>query len=299
MKQVPEDLAAHLAGGATTLAHVWLVTRKDGQRLGFTDHDRPLTVDGVVCTPENGLDPSLLSSGPELSIGGGEVRGALSASGLNETDLALGLWDGAEVAVWRVNWAAPEQAMCLRLAHIGEVARAGQAFTAELRSLSHLLDVPKGRVFSAFCDADLGDARCKVATGDPAFTVEATVMDADTAGRLTLSGLTGFASGWFTGGSMEVLSGALTGFRSEVADHQVSGLTGAVEIAPWQAPPGKLQEGDGVKLVAGCDKRFATCSGKFSNTLNFQGFPHMPGNDFVLSYPLRNSGENDGSPLRS
>ena len=36
-------------------------------------------------------------------------------------------------------------------------------------------------------------------------------------------------------------------------------------------------------ITAGCDKRFATCQAKFDNTLNFRGFPHMPGNDYVLA----------------
>ena len=34
-------------------------------------------------------------------------------------------------------------------------------------------------------------------------------------------------------------------------------------------------------VTAGCDKTVATCSAKFSNAINFRGFPHMPGNDFL------------------
>jgi uncharacterized phage protein (TIGR02218 family) len=37
-------------------------------------------------------------------------------------------------------------------------------------------------------------------------------------------------------------------------------------------------------LRAGCDRQFATCRAKFGNALRFRGFPHMPGDDFVLSY---------------
>ncbi|SFE47808.1 phage conserved hypothetical protein BR0599 [Methylobacterium sp. 13MFTsu3.1M2] len=35
-------------------------------------------------------------------------------------------------------------------------------------------------------------------------------------------------------------------------------------------------------LTAGCDKRLATCRDRFANAVNFQGFPHMPGNDAVM-----------------
>lgn len=41
-----------------------------------------------------------------------------------------------------------------------------------------------------------------------------------------------------------------------------------------------------------CDKRFETCRDVFSNSMRFRGFPHMPGNDFILSGPAQS--ENDG-----
>jgi hypothetical protein len=41
--------------------------------------------------------------------------------------------------------------------------------------------------------------------------------------------------------------------------------------------------GDAFTVTAGCDKHFATCQAKFANAVNFRGFPHMPGNDFVTA----------------
>ena len=41
-----------------------------------------------------------------------------------------------------------------------------------------------------------------------------------------------------------------------------------------------------------CDQRFETCKSVFANTENFRGFPHLPGNDFVLSGPA--AAQNDG-----
>ncbi|MEP0456366.1 MAG: phage BR0599 family protein, partial [Roseibium sp.] len=60
-----------------------------------------------------------------------------------------------------------------------------------------------------------------------------------------------------------------------------------------------LETGTQIRVSAGCDKQVSTCRAKFANELNFQGFPHMPGTDFVLSYPTRNTGENDGGVLVS
>ena len=44
-----------------------------------------------------------------------------------------------------------------------------------------------------------------------------------------------------------------------------------------------IAPGDTFTVTAGCDKQFATCQAKFANAVNFRGFPHMPGNDFVIA----------------
>ncbi|MEN0078602.1 MAG: DUF2163 domain-containing protein [Pseudomonadota bacterium] len=40
-----------------------------------------------------------------------------------------------------------------------------------------------------------------------------------------------------------------------------------------------------------CDKTFETCATVFGNAVNFRGFPHMPGADFMLAGPGRGSSE--------
>jgi len=51
--------------------------------------------------------------------------------------------------------------------------------------------------------------------------------------------------------------------------------------------------GDTFGVTAGCDRRFATCQAKFDNAVNFRGFPHIPGSDYVLRHP-RNGDALDG-----
>ena len=46
-----------------------------------------------------------------------------------------------------------------------------------------------------------------------------------------------------------------------------------------------IAPGDTFTVTAGCDKTFATCRDRFANTLNFRGFPQIPGNEVVSSYP--------------
>lgn len=52
MRQIPEEMAARIESGAAGLCHVWLLERADGVRMGFTDHDGDLVVEGVVVRVE-------------------------------------------------------------------------------------------------------------------------------------------------------------------------------------------------------------------------------------------------------
>jgi len=48
-------------------------------------------------------------------------------------------------------------------------------------------------------------------------------------------------------------------------------------------------------LEAGCDKQAATCRNKFGNFLNFRGFPHIPGEDWLSAYPKADQANTGGS----
>ncbi len=56
--------------------------------------------------------------------------------------------------------------------------------------------------------------------------------------------------------------------------------------------------GDLIRVEAGCDKRLETCRFKFNNILNFQGFPHIPGEDWLMSYPSEGQPHDGGSLFR-
>jgi uncharacterized phage protein (TIGR02218 family) len=293
MKTFSPALAAHLAGGVTTLCTCWRIVRADGVVLGFTDHDRALQFDGVAHEPESGLDASDAVAHAGLQVGGLEVTGAFSSERITERELEAGLYDNARVEAWLVNWAAPEERRRMRVGSIGEVKRDGASFTAEIRGLAHALDQERGRILRATCDADLGDARCGIALAGAEWTASAVVLETDSFGRLSALVPGERPTGFFDGGVLAFTSGANAGRRGEVLRH-VRGDDDVIEL--WQAMSEAIAPGDAFTVSAGCDKRFATCRDRFDNIANFRGFPHMPGNDFALSYPTR-AGANDGGRL--
>ncbi|WP_454657663.1 DUF2163 domain-containing protein [Bosea beijingensis] len=291
MRDIPSGLAAHIAAAATTLCHCWSLTRRDGLVLGFTDHDRKLSFDGVDFAATAGLEAAESAAELGFAIGGGEVAGAFAALGLNEADLARGLYDDARVRVWLVNWADPGQRVLLEEGFVGEIKRGETRFTAEIRSFAKAFDEERGRLYMRSCSADLGDARC----GLSLVAAEAEVVESD--GRLSLAveGLASYADGHFTGGRLVFTGGANAGFATEVKRHGREGVQALFQL--WQAPAAPIALGDGFRVTPGCDKSFATCRAKFGNGVNFRGFPHMPTTDFIIGGVRPGDGALDGGSL--
>ena len=293
MKALSAALQSHLAAGTTTLCWCWKLTRTDATEQGFTDHDVPVSFDGLTYEAVSGFTASEVQSQLNLAVDNLTVLGALSSASINESDLAAGLYDDAAIEIWRVNWTDTSQRVLMRKGNLGQVTRGRTAFQAEMRGLAHVLNQPVGRAYGYGCDADLGDARCTVNLADAAYNGTGSVSAVTDARRFTVSGLSGFADQWFTNGRLAWTGGANNGRAMEIKRHGVSGSTVTIEL--WQAMSEAVQAGDTFAVTAGCDKQFATCKAKFSNAVNFRGFPYMPGNDTVTSYPASSQPLDGGS----
>ena len=295
MRSIPSALQAKLDSGVTTLCRCWVLTRRDGVVQGFTDHDEDIVLNEIVCHAGTGLNASEATQKLGLAVTAAEVSGALADETLTEADLAAGRYDAAAIEVWLVDWSDTALNVLLGKGTLGEVRREGAAFAAEVRGLADRLSEEKGRLYTASCSADLGDARCSIDLTDAAFRGTGAIAALGGVSVFTASGLDDFADGWFSAGRLTWTSGANDGLAIEVKNHRVN--AGTVTIELWQAMPEPLAPGDAFVVTAGCDKRFATCRDRFSNSVNFRGFPQIPGNDFVVSYPVPGAPGNNGTSL--
>jgi uncharacterized phage protein (TIGR02218 family) len=297
MRSIPLALQTKLDSGATTLCRCYVLARRDGIVQGFTDHDENVVVGTVTCLAGTGLAASEATARLGLAVDGAEIFGALADDSLSEADLAAGRYDSASVETWLVDWSEPALRVLLAKDTLGEVRREGAAFSAELRSPADRLNQESGRLYTATCSADLGDAHCTVDLTLPAFRANGAVVSLAGNSNFVASGLDAFADGWFTAGRLTFAAGANEGLAVEIKSHRKD--AGIVSLTLWQAMPEAIVPGDTFTVTAGCDKRLATCRDRFSNTINFRGFPHIPGNDFVVRYPVQGEPGNDGGSMQS
>ena len=283
----------HAASGLTTLCRCWAIRRSDGVEYGFTDHDLPLAFDGVMFKAETGLTAAALTQSTGLSVDNTEALGALSDAAITEADIEAGRFDGAEVRAWLVNWADVTVRWLQFRGTIGEMRRSGGAFHAELRGLTEALNRPLGRIYQKPCTAVLGDASCRFDPKSSGYFAEVSVERVQDRRILRWEGFADFAPQWFQRGRMDVLSGEGAGLWGTVKDDRILGKDRVVEL--WEPLRGVLEAGTSIRLSAGCDKRFETCKAKFSNVVNYQGFPDLPGEDWMVRYPKRADANSGGS----
>lgn len=288
-----QALYDHLATGLTTVVRCWEVTRADGLRLGFTDHDRDLSFDGLTFAAESGLTARALEQGTGLSVDNSEAMGALSDAALSEADIEAGRYDDAEVVAWLVNWQSVSARQILFRGHIGEIRRAEGAFQAELRGLSDRLNRPVGRIYQRPCTAVLGDTDCGFDASQPGYSWDGAIVSVTDNATLHLPEMPGVAPGWFQSGRLEMLDGAAAGLTGWVKRDVVADAGRQIDL--WEPLRAAVAAGDTLRLVAGCDKRFETCRNKFNNLINFQGFPDIPGDDWLVIHPSNASARSGGS----
>lgn len=258
----------------TALSYFWSLERADGAGLALSSHDQSVSISGTRFRPAPGLLPAAVEHAGGLDISGGEIAGSLSSPAITERDLLAGRWDGARSHLFAADWTQPEAGtVTLRKGELGEVRIEGEKFSTDLIGAAERLQEPICSATSPECRAELGDRMCRV---DLAGRARRGTVVSILGGRLVLD--------WpavtrFVAGTLRWWSGENAGLSSVIV---------AMDTAAFvlrETPRLAVAVGDVVECHEGCDKRFATCRARFANAVNFQGEPHLPGNDLLTRYP--------------
>src|SRR5690606_10922428 len=151
--------------------------------------------DGTTFEASAGFTPTEMRQSVGLRVDNLDGETALTSDRLSEDHLAAGLYDAARLEVLLVDWRNPEPRVVMRCGSLGEVSRSGAEFRAEVRGLSHYLQQPSGRLYQFTCDANLGDARCKVDLASSAYRGKGTITLVRSARTFEVTGLEAYADG--------------------------------------------------------------------------------------------------------
>lgn len=216
-KAISAGLLAHNQSDSTTLATLWKIIRTDGKIFTFTDLDNDIVFDDGTgkrtYLASDGFSPSAIEVSSELAVDNMEVAGVLSQATITEADLFAGLWDAAEVCVYRVNYMDLSMGLeWINRGTIGAVSTGRNAFKAELRGQSQALQQQRSKLVLPQCNANFCDTRCKLNKADFTFSGAITGVTS----QQTFD--TDFVKepGYFMNGVVKFTSGANAGLSMEV-----------------------------------------------------------------------------------
>jgi uncharacterized phage protein (TIGR02218 family) len=276
MKILAPSLANHLKKEVTNLATFWKITRQDGLVQGFTNYDQNLTIDGILYKAATGFNATAFSQDNSLAVRNLDIESVLSSDGITEADLAGGKYDYASVDVFLCRWDIPTSSLYLEPPEhilmvrgiIGEVSMSDRRYKAEVRSFAQLLQQRISTVTTKECRAVFGDSKC---TKDLSGLSDNLTITAVTDKRqFTVN--SSRANGFYSLGQITFTSGSNSGIKAMVLSYS-GGIFQLFESLPYP-----LAIGDTLTAVAGCNKTIAACV-SFGNILNYQGEPHIPGED--------------------
>lgn len=259
-----------------SIAFCWKLERLDGVSIGFTTHDRDITIAGLRYRAAPGMVPSAIALSASFDSSMFDVEGALTSNAITAVDLRAGRWDEASVSVFMIDWMDPEgEQLSLARGTLGDVEVSGAGFAAALDGPTKALDRPAVEQTSPECRARLGDRRCRLDMASKVrITAIAAIVDHDVVDVMEAS----LAPNAYAYGRLRWITGSNSGL--------VSAIRSSSGVRLWlrEPPPFAVQSGDLVELTDGCDKAFETCRDRFGNAFNFRGEPHLPGIDLLTRY---------------
>lgn len=288
MRHISAAMQNLLNGDAVpALATFWLITRRDGVMLGFTDWTSDVFVGSQKYSAEAGGSRSAEQQRVDLATPSIEITSIITSDEITDEDIRSGKYDGAGVKVFM---AVPTDTdfltygqIILPGAFIGEIKIQDGIYIAELRGLSYLLSQSFIEVYTPTCTADLCDQRCKISAGPitQAGTITA-VFNPNSSFEFNIAppvGPGGGQTSWQYG-MATFTSGKNKGFSVEIQSY----VAAVAQVNLYLPTPYAMAVNDTVSLLAGCDKTIETCTLVFGNENNFRGTPYIPGANFLFDY---------------
>ncbi len=273
MKKISSALKSHLRGQVTTTANCWLVTLKDGSKLGFTDHNNNISYKGVEYRCGESISMSSVESCNSLSADNFEIDFVLNPSFISQEDLLEGRYYKAYIEYFVINYMDHTQgSLLIKAGYVHELRLFSNKFSLEVMGIGYELNKQTQSIYSGSCRAKFKDKKCGARDIDYVISGEITnILNNDV---VEIDSSISFPN-IYRNSEIQFLSDSkskMVGLVTEVIGSRVI-LQKNSDII--------LKKGLRFLLYPQCDKEFFTCCNIYHNSLNFRGEPHVPGVDEV------------------
>lgn len=243
----------------------------NGSVVRLTAYPYDLTMsNGAVYKTDYGYEPTAFAASASFSPSAIDLEGIVAVGGVTRDTLASGVFDNARVYIFKCNFLAPvEDYEEITSGLLGKTTLEDDKYRIESMGLIDALNQSVGRAIMPGCDARFGDARCGISLASVKVTGALTAV---TSSLVIQDSARGEAADWFGAGTIKFTSGANAALPSFAIRSFAAGGTITLFDSLYYAP----QIGDAYEMIPGCRKRREDCRDKWSNIINFRGFPDQP-----------------------
>jgi uncharacterized phage protein (TIGR02218 family) len=259
------------------MADLYTITLTAGTVLRYTTWDSTLVVSGnTFLTGPPNFERTAIEEKLGMEVSTIELTISASATDLVNgvpilQAIAQGLFDGAVFRIDRLfmDSTGVQIGTVIRFAGfigpVDELSRSYAKITVNAGTELLQMQLP-AVILQPGCTNTLFDARCGLIKASFA---EANAVQAGSTVNKLIS-LSAKADGYYDNGQIAFTSGANAGLVKAVKTYAGQQFT-------FNSPlPFVPNAGDSFTAYPGCDKTQATCTDKFSNLVNFEGFPYVP-----------------------
>lgn len=271
MRDITLGMKEYLATSDATLATLWIITTVAGSVFRSTDFSETIIYEGNSYLSVHGQQRTAIQFTSDLNEDNFESKGFVNIMA-PKSDFVAGRFDYAEIKIFQINpYNHALGQIKLLKGNFGSIKIEDYEFRTEITSRLSQLKAAKVSLCSPTCRARLGDSQCGVNLTPFTTTGVITNIHKDTLRVDVTLAITTLDT---RGGILTWTSGLNVGTKLDVKDSYSAGSIGLL-IWPMYDP----QDGDTFTLSQSCDKTFATCGTRYSNTVNFRGEPNIPGSD--------------------
>jgi uncharacterized phage protein (TIGR02218 family) len=197
-----------------------------------------------------------------------------------------GVFDGATVTFYRAYWnrttsfmnpILPVGVVQMFAGHVAQIDSSRSKVTFTIKDYMDLLNIQLPRnLYQGGCLNTLYDTACTLNANS--FMETGGVTSGSSASVVNNTTLTG-TTGVYDQGKITFTSGLNNGISRSVKQYINGSPTTIALLSPFPNTPAN---GDTFKVFQGCNKTQSTCNTKFSNLINFRGFPYIPENSTAV-----------------
>lgn len=247
----------------------------------LTSHATAIIFEGNTYDPATAVEASAQSEssgGKDYDI---SFQGALTSDKLTQADLSGGVYRGATITEYLVDWRFPMAGAVRTYEYIIEdLEWDGESYDAKCSGMLQPLSVKRGEFFSRQCVVDLESEFCGVdlETIGNGVVTDLVVTEVISARKFRIdpSQIIGnLGDEWFLWGKVQWTAGVNRARLGTVVRYSEDDA----EFTVAERPAFPVEVGDKFTARAGCDKTQTSCTAKFNNFDSYQGNPFVRGSD--------------------